>query len=292
MSARSRTPGSEELEAGGSIELVCLKGFDPIRSRIPPHGETVMVRTGISPVRPVPGEIFTLEIERTWVFGHTRYAKGLITECRLEIPGLELEPLGLEELGEWDPEEEPWLFDEVGHPVYEQIRAAGARPQYEMELVLPEDVVELRWEEDPILEAIELAAAGAVGEAEEVLGELLTADLRCLDAHAHLGKFLFEDEVWSGALDRAGRHYRAGAGIGGLALGEDFRGLLPWGLIDNRPYLRCLHGHGLCLWRAGDLEAAGEVFRRLLWLNPHDNQGARFNLAAVEAGTSWGDADR
>jgi hypothetical protein len=75
--------------------------------------------------------------------------------------------------------------------------------------------------------------------------------------------------------------------IGGLTLGDGFQGLLPWGLIDNRPYLRCLHGRGLCLWRGGDLASAGDVFRRMLWLNPHDNQGARFNLAAVEAGHSW-----
>jgi hypothetical protein len=34
--------------------------------------------------------------------------------------------------------------------------------------------------------------------------------------------------------------------------------------------LRCLHGNGLSLW-----------------LNPSDNQGARFCLAAVEAGQAW-----
>jgi hypothetical protein len=25
----------------------------------------------------------------------------------------------------------------------------------------------------------------------------------------------------------------------------------------------------------------------MLWLNPTDNQGARFNLAAIEAGKTW-----
>ena len=43
---------------------MCLKGgFDVIRSRIPPNGSTVVVRTGRSKVRPVPGEIFTLEVK-------------------------------------------------------------------------------------------------------------------------------------------------------------------------------------------------------------------------------------
>jgi len=36
--------------------------------------------------------------------------------------------------------------------------------------------------------------------------------------------------------------------------------------------------------------AAGEVFRRMVWLNPRDNQGARFMLGDVEAGRSWEEA--
>ena len=37
----------------------------------------------------------------------------------------------------------------------------------------------------------------------------------------------------------------------------------------------------------GDLRAAADVFQRMLWLSPSDNQGACFNLAAVEAGKTW-----
>ncbi len=104
--------------------------------------------------------------------------------------------------------------------------------------------------------------------------------LGCLDAHAHPGHFEFRSR-WPGGLDRAG------LAIADLTLGDDFRGLLPWGLIDNRPYLRCLEGYGLTLWRTGAAAGARDVFRRMLWLNPYDNQGARFNLADVEAGRSW-----
>jgi predicted TPR repeat methyltransferase len=63
--------------------------------------------------------------------------------------------------------------------------------------------------------------------------------------------------------------------------------VLPWGHIDNRPFLRCLNGTGLCAWRLGDRRSAAAVFKKMLWLNPGDNQGARFNLAAVEAGKTW-----
>ena len=32
---------------------------------------------------------------------------------------------------------------------------------------------------------------------------------------------------------------------------------------------------------------AAAIFGKLLWLNPSDNQGARFDLAPVEAGKIW-----
>ena len=76
------------------------------------------------------------------------------------------------------------------------------------------------------------------------------------------------------------RHYQVGARIGELSLDADFSGVLPWGIINNRPYLRCLHGYGLCLWQLGRLEEAAVVLERLLWLNPNDNQGLRDILAA------------
>jgi hypothetical protein len=35
------------------------------------------------------------------------------------------------------------------------------------------------------------------------------------------------------------------------------------------------------------LEEAAKTFTRMLWLNPSDNQGARFNLANIQAGRTW-----
>ncbi len=63
--------------------------------------------------------------------------------------------------------------------------------------------------------------------------------------------------------------------------------MLPWGIIDNRPYLRCLHGYGLSLWQLGRIEEAAKVFERLLWLNPTDNQGVRFLVGPAKAGEAW-----
>lgn len=115
---------------------------------------------------------------------------------------------------------------------------------------------------------------------------LCRADLRCLDAHAHLGNLEFERRPAN-----AIRHYEVGVRIGELSLGAVFDGLLPWGWIDNRPFLRCLQGYGLCLWRLGKFKQAADVFKRMLWLNPSDNQGVRFVIGKARARMTW-EADR
>ena len=86
--------------------------------------------------------------------------------------------------------------------------------------------------------------------------ETLEADLRCLDAHAH-----FESMLFDRGPQRAITHYEIGKAIGELSLVEDFDGVLHWGMIDNRPFLRCLQGYGLCLWRLGRFsESVGILF--------------------------------
>jgi hypothetical protein len=83
------------------------------------------------------------------------------------------------------------------------------------------------------------------------------------------------------------RHYEVGVRIGELSLGENFDGVLLWGFTDNRPFLRCLHGYGLCLWWLGRIKEADDVFTRMLWLNPSDNQGVRLLIDSVRKGEAW-----
>jgi hypothetical protein len=45
----------------------------------------------------------------------------------------------------------------------------------------------------------------------------------------------FDRDVRTTAVD----HYRRGVRIGELSLSENFEDVLPWGLIDNWPFLRC-----------------------------------------------------
>ncbi len=55
--------------------------------------------------------------------------------------------------------------------------------------------------------------------------------------------------------------------------------------------LRCMHSYGLCLWQLGRLEETERIFNRMLWLNPPDNQGVRFLIEEVRAGTGWEESE-
>jgi tetratricopeptide (TPR) repeat protein len=191
-------------------------------------------------------------------------------------------PLELRQQGEWDPAEEYW--GEAGKPIEawaKPIIKRGPRPMFEMEQILPGADPE-DFDSDPILEANELRDRGQLGRAKKLLEKLLIKDVRCLDAHAHLGNIAFDNDVRT-ALD----HYQRGVLIGELSLGEKFEGVLPWGMIDNRPFLRCLSGLGLCLWRLERYEEAEALFERLLWMSPSDNLGIRFLLPQVRARKPW-----
>jgi tetratricopeptide (TPR) repeat protein len=179
----------------------------------------------------------------------------------------------------WDPAEEYW--GEEDRPIEEWAQAIitkGPRPLFEMEQILPGEDPE-DFDSDPIIQANELRAQGRTKQARELPSELVDQDVRCLDAHAHLGSMEFDQKP-----ARAIEHYQRGVEIGRLSLGKDFSGVLPWGMIDHRPFLRCLRGFGLCLWRLGRFEEAGRVFDKLLWLSPSDNLGVRFVLPACALG--------
>ncbi len=77
--------------------------------------------------------------------------------------------------------------------------------------------------------------------------------------------------------------YRKGVEAGERALGqpafEDEVGHF-WGLLETRPYMRARAGLARSLWNCGKHDDALAHWRDLLRLNPNDNQGIRYVLAA------------
>jgi len=100
--------------------------------------------------------------------------------------------------------------------------------------------------------------------------ETLGTDLRCIDAHAHLGNLVFDRSP-----EHAMVHYEIGIRIESChcpwvrrasRLGANLQPAIP--ALPAR--LRAMR------WRLGKLTEAQRVFERILSLNPNDNQGVRF----------------
>jgi tetratricopeptide (TPR) repeat protein len=283
---RRHKVASDEIDLSKPVELVTLSVKErAARCRLLGSDRIITLRTSRL-WELVPGMITMVTPRKQWRYGGHPYLSGEIRSTRIDVKALNLAPLGLEDMGMWDPREEYW--GEEDEPIEEwakPIIAHGPRPMFEMEQVLPGEDPDDPFN-DPIIRSNDLKDAGEQAEAIEVLMELCEADLRCLDAHSHLGNSVFDHHP-----EDAIRHYEVGLHIGELSLGGDFTGVLPWGLVDNRPFLRCMHGYGLCLWRLGRFDEAEQTFQRMLWLNPPDNQGVRFLIDEVKAKTAWEDRE-
>jgi hypothetical protein len=280
--ARGRPADSPAIDLSRPVELVVLSVKDrAARCRLLGQRDTITLRaTRLWDV--VPGEIATVRPRRQWRYAGHPYLSGDIVGTRLDVEALGLEPLRLQHLGTWDPAEEYW--GEEDQPLEDWARsivARGPRPEFKMEQVVP-SADPLDPDRDPIIESTDLRDGGDTAGARRMLQGLLEADLRCLDAHAHLGHLVFDHDP-----AEALRHFGVGVRIGELSLPEGFEGVLRWACVDNRPFYRCLHGYGLCLWRLDRRDEAGRVFERMLWMNPSDNQGIRFLVPAVRAGQRW-----
>ena len=275
---------SSDLDMGGPIDLVVLS-VKKTTARCSPLGSDRSITLRAADLTEVvPGEIITIVPKKQWSYAGNPYLSGVIKSTRLDIEALGLLPLRLEEQGIWDPSIFYW--GDEGEPLDDRIVRVierGPWPAFKMEQVVPGRDYNNSFS-DPIEEANDHKEAGDYEEANRILMELCQADLRCLDAHAHLGNLDFDHWV-AGAI----RHYEVGVRIGELSLGAEFKAVLPWGHIDNRPFFRCLHGFGLCLWRLSRFDEAEEVFNRILQLNPVDNLGARILLPAIQSRERWED---
>ena len=111
-------------------------------------------------------------------------------------------------------------------------------------------------------------------EAERVFRAVLAQMPDHVDAIHHLALVLSKQ----GLLSDAHALWEQSVRIGRKAFPRDFqvgRDRLEWGWLENRPFLRCLHGLALDIYDGEETEEALELFQELLSLNPNDNQGVR-----------------
>jgi tetratricopeptide (TPR) repeat protein len=106
--------------------------------------------------------------------------------------------------------------------------------------------------------------------------EALKISPDCADAYTIMA------QEYAVSYDEALYYYQAGVAAGKRALGEDFKKFkgLFWGELTTRPYMRAVAGLAECLWKIGKQQESIDHLQDLLKLNPDDNQGNRYTLAA------------
>ncbi|MDF1527381.1 MAG: SEC-C metal-binding domain-containing protein [bacterium] len=100
----------------------------------------------------------------------------------------------------------------------------------------------------------------------------------CADAYI----ILAEDEA--GTVEEAAEYFEKAVKAGERVLGkktfEEDKGHF-WGLLETRPYMAARAGLAFMLIQMGKTEEAAQHYREMLALNPGDNQGIRYELAAL-----------
>ena len=269
------------------VEGIVLKvNRDSARVRIPTEDVQVTVRS-TDATEVVPGHVVTLVLAKRWTWRGDAYASGRMLDPHIDIAKLGLTPLPLREFDlscDLRTMFEPFRSPDPYFPMWRRL-TAKPRACYDMDPIAWGAFADVKDSEDnPTCDASELFDQGDAEGARDLLMGALLRDLRCIDAHVHLGSIEFDR--WP---QRASLHYEIGVGIGELSLPPGFDGALIWGRIYNRPFLRGLHGLGLSHWRLGRAEEALTVFERILALNPNDNQGIRFLREALLEERTWDD---
>lgn len=109
-----------------------------------------------------------------------------------------------------------------------------------------------------------------------LLERIITERPDFIDAHAHLSYLWIEQGKPKKALDAS----LAGLTLANRLVPEGFAGHIEWGHLDNRPYLRAMHGAVLAYGRLRRHKEAAAVIERVLACNPNDNQGGRYLLGS------------
>ncbi|WP_347488419.1 tetratricopeptide repeat protein [Desulfoscipio sp. XC116] len=101
-----------------------------------------------------------------------------------------------------------------------------------------------------------------------------------IDVHNHLAMIEWD----AGNIIRAESHYSQAYEIGRSVLSADFRGKLPWGWVENRPFLRAIHGLALVKLRQDDIKNAQKLLDWLIKLEPEDFLGVRSIIKDIKKG--------
>lgn len=119
-------------------------------------------------------------------------------------------------------------------------------------------------------------------KAVEYLNKALTFDENYIEAISELGLIYFDKDI-----EKSEEYYKKAVDLSKKELGGYWPKELEWGIWENRPYLRAIQGLAVIFWKENEIEEAKKLFNLLLSLNPWDNQGIRYCMAAIYKGLGW-----
>lgn len=223
-------------------------------------------------------ELNTVEFDvvKEWTFKKNTYLSGKVLSSRfiqenIDVPGHEYTAEGL-----WDPHDS---FGDEAEEYFSDYLSEGLR-----ELYIFKDYSGYGFynpDGDPVFEAVE---AETWEDRYDILAKLWEDYPECIDALVHIGHMYLDSR---NGLPHALNVYRTSIHIAEKNLPENFDGVLLWECIENRPYLRALHGLCLVYWKLEEFDKARQVAEKLLRLCPGDNIGVRFILGPIAAHEEW-----
>jgi len=125
---------------------------------------------------------------------------------------------------------------------------------------------------DQYYDASEIYESGDYEKAINKFRYLIKKDSSFFPAMNDIGWSFIEKNKYSKALG----YYEMAYKIANEKIPRSFNGKIIWGYVDNRHYLRTLHGLGMALYYSHKYEKAIKIFEQILEYNPNDNQGIRY----------------
>lgn len=128
-------------------------------------------------------------------------------------------------------------------------------------------------------DAMEFLRDGDISKAKKLLKKALQLDIEFIDGYNGL-MAVYEDE----------KNKKKAKEVGDIAFNLTKEKFLKWPKemhwadLDNRPYLRAICNKAIYFHEDGKMDEAEKLYKLLLELNPNDNQGVRYLLAALFAG--------
>ncbi len=130
--------------------------------------------------------------------------------------------------------------------------------------------------EDTLDQGIDLLEHGKEEEAGRCFFRSVEIDPTYADGYTHLANIAWRKSDWK----QAEALYRKALELAEPEVKDIPKGSF-WSILESRPYMRALNGLGLTVWKQNKLEEAKGIFKRMLDLNPNDNQGIRYLMGPL-----------